>query len=641
MFSAVKAVALLVTFLAPGSANLAIADAPTYSWKDVDRVVAFADVHGAYDELVGLLKTVGVVDAGLHWAGGQTHLVSLGDLLDRGAGSRKVMDLLMRLQVEAVDSGGQVHVVLGNHEAMNVLGDLRYVYPGEYAAYIPDEAPGLRAARRAEFFERHPDASAADFDQQFPPGYFGHRAMLGPDGPYGRWLLSLPVAIVVNDTVYMHGGPSAVLYGSSIEQLNLNYRAALRDYLANEEALDRAGLLQFEDDYGKRSELAEQRLEAGAADAGLAAAVSRFRAADDNVLLGPAGPNWYRGAAYCNECAESDVLKPWLQQIGVDRVVIGHTVARNATVVARFDGAVVKLDAGMNRAVYKGRPAALISDATGSHVVYGDGPAVAGIVPEEPLFLSSQTLGEDQVLEILKTGAIEVVETCAPDVLDVRVSAGGRSVRAVFEAASTDQANRELAAYRVDRLLDLGLVPATTVRTRDGIAGILQGRPEHWISEQDRVNAKKGERVGLACQTITSAPQAAPARRALPVGVQSQRWPAGGWCDAGAQVQLAYAFDALIGNRGRSLDRYLYDTDSWTLFLSGHAQSFPATDELTTALADQLPRTGPEMRQRLKKLDSQAVERELDELLTPREIKALLKRRDRVLQLAGAVTKKR
>jgi hypothetical protein len=47
------------------------------------------------------------------------------------------------------------------------------------------------------------------------------------------------------------------------------------------------------------------------------------------------------------------------------------------------------------------------------------------------------------------------------------------------------------------------------------------------------------------------------------------------------------------------------------------------------------------MRQRLKKLDSQAVERELDELLTPREIKALLKRRDRVLQLAGAVTKKR
>ena len=96
--------------------------------------------------------------------------------------------------------------------------------------------------------------------------------------------------------------------------------------------------------------------------------LERFKAADDNPLLGPDGPNWYRGAASCNECAEADVLRPWLQQVGARRVVLGHTVARNGTVVSRFDGAVVKLDAGMNRAVYRGRPAALISDASGSRV---------------------------------------------------------------------------------------------------------------------------------------------------------------------------------------------------------------------------------------------------------------------------------
>ena len=61
--------------------------------------------------------------------------MSLGDLLDRGGDSRKVMDLLMRLQREASAAGGQMHVVLGNHEAMNLLGDLRYVVAAEYAAY--------------------------------------------------------------------------------------------------------------------------------------------------------------------------------------------------------------------------------------------------------------------------------------------------------------------------------------------------------------------------------------------------------------------------------------------------------------------------------------------------------------------------
>ena len=70
-------------------------------WRGVGRVIAFADVHGAYDEMVTLLREAGVLGAQDRWAGGRAHVVSLGDLLDRGADSRKVMDLLMRLQSEA------------------------------------------------------------------------------------------------------------------------------------------------------------------------------------------------------------------------------------------------------------------------------------------------------------------------------------------------------------------------------------------------------------------------------------------------------------------------------------------------------------------------------------------------------------
>jgi hypothetical protein len=125
-----------------------------------------------------------------------------------------------------------------------------------------------------------------------------------------------------------------------------------------------------------------------------------------------------------------------------------------------------------------------------------------------------------------------------------------------------------------------------------------------------------------------------PARRAPSADGRPPRWPAGGWCDANAQYQLAYAFDALIGNRGRTLDRYLYDADAWTLFLSGHAQAFPDSAKLLEAVENQLPATGNEMQRRLRQLDSATVKAELGDLLDKREISAMMQRRDRVLDLA-------
>ena len=625
--------------LAMSPATAVRADETTATWTGVERVVAFADVHGAYEELTTLLRSAGVVDAGLRWSGGKAHVVSLGDLLDRGADSRKVMDLLMRLQGEAAAAGGHLHVVLGNHEAMNVLGDLRYVDPGEYAAYVAEEDAAERARARTEFLARQAGTTEADFERLFPLGYFGHRRMLGPEGRYGQWLLQLPVAIKVNDTVYMHGGPSSVLGGRNLEQLNRDYRAALQNYLTAEAALRKAGLLQFEDVYSRRPDAAAARLAAmppGDAATALAPLVERFRVADDDPLLGSRGPNWSRGVAFCNECAEADVLRPWLQSVGAARVVIGHTVARNGTVVSRFDGAVVKLDAGMNRAVYKGRPAVLISDASGTRVAYVLPDAPPAAIPAEPLYLSSQAFGEDVVEAILAKGTITVAETCAPGVHEVRVTHEGRSVEAVFEAAPPDIVKRELAAYRLDRLVGLGLVPATVARNHAGQDGILQGRPANWASEQDRLNARSGTAAGLACQTISTAPQAEPARRAPPANGRPPRLPTGGWCDMGALYQLSYAFDALIDNKGRTFDRFLYDADEATLFLAGHGTAFGTSTQVPKPLEGPLAKTGAEMRARLQRLDEASVQAAIGDLVGARSVKALLARRDRILAIAAA-----
>jgi hypothetical protein len=231
------------------------------------------------------------------------------------------------------------------------------------------------------------------------------------------------VAIVVNDTLFMHAGPSKALAGLSLPELNQRYRRALDDYLAAIRPLEMAGLIQRGDAFAARPDLAAERLAARATAAGgvtppeMAQAVQTFAAADASPLLGPAGPNWYRGAALCNEVAEADVLEPLLAQLGAARLVVGHTPTRDLRAVTRFEGKVVKLDAGMNRAVYKGRAAALLLEGGKMSVRYAGEPAFAALAPEG-LYVAPNDLDEATILSVLREGVVTVGTPRGPEAFD-------------------------------------------------------------------------------------------------------------------------------------------------------------------------------------------------------------------------------
>jgi hypothetical protein len=598
--------------LAAASAGAQPAEPPARSeWRDIGRVVAFADVHGAYDELLALLRDAGIVDAQGRWSAGRTHVVSLGDLLDRGAGSRKVMDLLMRLQSEARSAGGALHVVLGNHEAMNLLGDLRYVKPDEYAAYVDLEPPGERERLRAEWEKTRGPGSGEAFDGKFPPGYFGHRAALSPEGVYGRWLLGLPVAVVLNDSLFMHAGPSAAIRGMSVTDLNTRYRTALVDYLRTYAQLEREGLVQAGDSFDARPHLAKERLAARSTPAPeLDAAVEAFGKADAAPLLNPRGPNWYRGTALCNEVTEADVLTPLLEQFDVKRVVVGHTLTRDLRAATRFDGRVVKLDTGMNHAAYKGRGTALVIDGQTLSVRYAGEPQPAAL-QAEALYVAPNAIEDAVVLTALESGTVTVSGPQAPGGLAVVVEHEGRRIPAVFQQRNAADAHREVAAFRLDRHLGLGIVPATVEREVQGQSGVLQARPAKSVTQAD---------------------------------VQKQSLRGGGWCALEPQFQLVYAFDALIGNEARALDTLLYDAKDWFLYSTGHARAFGSERGFPDYLKAQPPKPGAELRRRLQRLDEATLATVLGKAVDGRARKALLARRDALLALpalpaAGAAEK--
>ncbi len=158
----------------------------------------------------------------------------------------------------------------------------------------------------------------------------------------------------------------------------------------------------------------------------LADALQRPAAEAELPLLSESGPNWYRGTALCNEAAEADVLLPLLKQFGAKRLVVGHTPTRNLRVTSRFGGQVIMLDTGMNRAAYKGMPAALFMEGTNVTVRYAGQPGTAQVEPEKP-FVTPRDLADADILAVLRDGTVSAPEPRGPDEFNVTVSLDGRT----------------------------------------------------------------------------------------------------------------------------------------------------------------------------------------------------------------------
>jgi hypothetical protein len=301
----------------------------------VERVVAVGDVHGDYEQFVAVLRSADLLDAQLKWAGGKAHLVQTGDVLDRGDDSRKAMDLLMRLEEEARQAGGAVHCLIGNHEAMNLYGDLRYLSAGEVAAFRDENSEKARDL----FFKEHqkelekslPPGQVPKFDDAYrkrwetevPLGFAEHRRAFSPQGKYGKWIRTHHAVLQIDGTLFLHGGISPRFADTGVRQINERVRAELEDF---------------------------SKLEGG-------------------IVQDPNGPLWYRGLAQGEEPLLEAHVRKVLANYKIERIAVGHTYTDGA-VVSRFGGRVLVIDIGLSRfydpqgrlaclVLEKGRPFAL------------------------------------------------------------------------------------------------------------------------------------------------------------------------------------------------------------------------------------------------------------------------------------------
>jgi hypothetical protein len=108
----------------------------TMTAHNAPPVYIVGDVHGQYEQLIGLLRGVGLVDERLDWAGGAALLWFIGDFFDRGPCGIASVDLVMRLQIQAEQVGGCVRALLGNHEPLILsaqrFGEQRTAWGGTF-----------------------------------------------------------------------------------------------------------------------------------------------------------------------------------------------------------------------------------------------------------------------------------------------------------------------------------------------------------------------------------------------------------------------------------------------------------------------------------------------------------------------------
>jgi hypothetical protein len=277
------------------------------AFSGVDRIVAIGDVHGDYNAFLTVLRDAGIIDSKDRWSGGKTHLVQTGDILDRGPDSRRVMELLQSLEKQAVKAGGRVHSLLGNHEVMNMMGDLRYVVPGEFAAFRTADSERLRDSywdRQTRHRTPKPGPEERQkWDAEHPLGWVEHRTQFGSDGDYGQWMRAKNAVVKVNDTLFLHGGLSAKFAAVSLDDLNRTIRKEL-------------------------------------------SAIPRIKT-DSAIITDNNGPLWYRGLALEDGPETARLVDSLLQFHGVKRIVIGHTTTPGA-ILQRFDGRVVTIDVGLS-----------------------------------------------------------------------------------------------------------------------------------------------------------------------------------------------------------------------------------------------------------------------------------------------------
>jgi len=164
----------------------------------VRRIIVIGDIHGDFEVIKKLLQVGKVINSKGDWIGSDTVVVQVGDQIDRCRHSSKchtidykegndlkILYYFTKLHKQAIKYGGAVYSLIGNHELMNVSGDMRYV-----------SLDGLNEFKK--FSDLNEEKTYRDYDRKraFEPG-----------NPVSNFLAcTRKAALIIGSNLFVHAG---------------------------------------------------------------------------------------------------------------------------------------------------------------------------------------------------------------------------------------------------------------------------------------------------------------------------------------------------------------------------------------------------------------------------------------------------
>ncbi|CAL5219968.1 g1905 [Coccomyxa viridis] len=311
---------------------------PTYVQAN-GRIIAIGDIHGDLQKTVTSLKVAGVLEEDRNgrplWCGGDTVVVQLGDVLDRGDCEIGSILLLRELDRQARMQGGAVYMLNGNHESLNVAGNFRYVTPGGFresalvAGLSPDALNSMESKVRARM------------------------RLYRPGGQMACELAKNPTVLIVNDSVFAHGGVLAQHVKYGLEKMNEEVAAWMLGLITEDGTKSRPPFLAM----GSSQSVMWNR------DFGQ----ERFK-------------NLQQRWKACMD------VEGMLKLLGARQLIIGHT-PQTIGANCECNGRVWRMDVGMSKGVLNARPQVLEIepvDARGNTKVRILSPPLQALLPPPP-----------------------------------------------------------------------------------------------------------------------------------------------------------------------------------------------------------------------------------------------------------------
>jgi hypothetical protein len=157
---------------------------------EAEKIAVISDIHGSFHSFSALLKSNKIIDDSSNWIWGEGHLVIIGDVFDKGSNVTQCFWLIKKLEMQAIEFGGKVHLLLGNHD-LNILNG------------------------NSDFNDIKYDAISAKL-------LVGYDKLYGIDTYLGKWLRAKSVVVRINKNLFVHGGISKNIIDNQISMAAIN-----------------------------------------------------------------------------------------------------------------------------------------------------------------------------------------------------------------------------------------------------------------------------------------------------------------------------------------------------------------------------------------------------------------------------------